>query len=89
MVTIIGSGVRCATTTDSMLMQLPTPLLCISSTPFCPPSQAPKSWATPSSSVVSVTTRISLSARHRRIRREWPASGTSATWRMPCSFSRS
>ena len=35
MVTSIGSGVRCATATESMLMQLPTPLLCISSTPFC------------------------------------------------------
>ena len=39
--------------------------------------------------VVSVTTRISLSASHRRISREWPASGTSATWRMLCCFRRS
>ena len=41
-------------------MQLPTPLLCISSTPFSPPSQAPASSATPSSSVVSLTTRMAL-----------------------------
>ena len=72
-----------------MLMQLPTPELCISSTPFSPPSQAPSSRATPSSSVVSDVTFMVLSARQRRISREWPASGTSATCVMLCFFSRS
>ena len=36
-----------------MLMQLPTPLDCISSAARSPPSQAPAASATPSSSVVS------------------------------------
>ena len=70
-------------------MQLPTPELCISSTPLSPPSQAPQSRATPSSSVVRVTVCMSLSAMQRRIRREWPASGTRATWRMPLRLSTS
>ena len=44
-----------------MLMQLPTPLDCISSAPRWPPSQAPASRPMPSSSVVSTT------GVHRRI----------------------
>ena len=87
MVTIINSGMWQITGSDSMLMQLPTPLDCSSRTPRSPPSHAPASIATPSSSVVSVTTRVSGSASKERIRRLWPASGTIATWRMPASFS--
>ena len=59
-----------------MLMQLPTPLDCISSTPRWPPAQAPASSATPSSSVVSGTARIEGSASTRLISCECPASGT-------------
>jgi hypothetical protein len=59
-----------------MLMQLPTPLDCISSAERCPPSQAPAASATPSSSVESTTSRMSLSALQRSISRAWPASGT-------------
>jgi hypothetical protein len=40
---------------DSILTQLPVPLLCISSTPRAPPRSAPASIATPSSSLVSAT----------------------------------
>ena len=47
------------TGSDSMLMQLPTPEDCISSTARCPPSQAPAASAMPSSSVVSTTARMS------------------------------
>jgi hypothetical protein len=61
---------------DSMLTQLPTPLDCISSAERSPPSQAPAASATPSSSVVSTTSRICGSARQRSISRAWPASGT-------------
>ena len=46
----------------SMLMQLPTPEDCISSTARCPPSQAPAARAMPSSSVVSTTACMSGSA---------------------------
>ena len=58
MVTIINSGMWQITGSDSMLMQLPTPLDCSGQTPRSPPSHAPASIATPSSSVVSVTTRV-------------------------------
>ena len=53
-----GLGSTCwdlAAASDSMLMQLPTPLDCIKSTARWPPSQAPAASATPSSSVVSTT----------------------------------
>ena len=46
----------------SMLTQLPTPLDCISSAARSPPSQAPAASATPSSSVVSTTSRIAARA---------------------------
>ncbi len=88
MVTIMANGVRCVRLSDSMLTQLPTPELCISNTPLAPPIQAPTSMATPSSSVVSVTTCRALSARQRRISRACPASGTKATRLMPWAFNR-
>ena len=69
-----------------MLMQLPTPELCIRRTPLSPPSHAPESMAMPSSSVVRVTTTMALSARQRRMRWECPASGTRATWRIVVGF---
>jgi hypothetical protein len=59
-----------------MLMQLPTPLLCMRSTPRSPPSQAPASIAMPSSSVVSIAAFIAGLPRQRSISRVWPASGT-------------
>ena len=58
-----------------MLMQLPAPLDCISSTPRAPPRSAPASIATPSSSVVSATEWTSGSASERSIRTRCPASG--------------
>ena len=70
MVTSIKSGKRETVASDSMLMQLPTPLDCISNTLRSPPSQAPAAIATPSSSVVSTTSRISASAQQRSINRE-------------------
>ena len=75
-VTSMTSGKRQVFVSDSMLMQLPTPLDCISSAPRWPPSQAPASSATPSSSVVSGTARISGSSWHSSISRACPASGT-------------
>ncbi|MHC2538492.1 hypothetical protein ACVJMY_008061 [Bradyrhizobium diazoefficiens] len=59
-----------------MLMQLPTPLDCISSTLRWPPSQAPAAIATPSSSVVSTLVVTSRSAENMRMSWLWPASGT-------------
>jgi hypothetical protein len=59
-----------------MLMQLPTPLDCISKTPRCPPAQAPASSATPSSSVVRGMPRIVDEVSTRLISFAWPASGT-------------
>ena len=76
MVTRISSGKRQVRASDSMLMQLPTPLDCISSAARSPPSQAPAASATPSSSVVSDTACMFTSSRQRSISREWPASGT-------------
>ena len=52
-VTRVKNGIRQLIGSDSMLMQLPTPEDCISSTARCPPSQAPAARAMPSSSVVS------------------------------------
>jgi hypothetical protein len=72
----ISSGNRQLRASDNMLMQLPSPLDCISSAARSPPSQAPAASATPSSSVVSTTSRMSGSARQRSISRECPASGT-------------
>ena len=76
MVISISSGKRQAWVSESMLMQLPTPLLCIRRTPRWPPSQPPASSATPSSSVVSGTLRMPGSAAQSVIRRACPASGT-------------
>ena len=59
MVMNISSGKRQVRASDSMLMQLPTPLDCISSAQRSPPSQAPAASATPSSSVVSATSWMS------------------------------
>ena len=52
-VTSVSNGKRQFSIRLSMLMQLPTPLDCISSTERCPPSHAPQLAAMPSSSVVS------------------------------------
>src|SRR5258708_2474365 len=51
MVMSISNGKRHARGSDSMLMQLPSPLDCISSTARSPPSQAPAASATPAFSV--------------------------------------
>src|SRR6185437_7292568 len=75
-VTSISIGKRQVRISESMLTQLPTPLDCINSTERSPPSHAPAASATPSSSVVNATSRMSGSARQRSISREWPASGT-------------
>jgi hypothetical protein len=87
MVTSISSGRRQVRGRLSMLTQLPTPEDCISNAPRAPPSHAPASTATPSSSVVSVTTRIALSPPHSFKSRVWPASGTCATWRTSQTLS--
>jgi hypothetical protein len=76
MVMKVTIGRRQLRISDSMLTQLPTPLDCISSAARWPPSQAPAASATPSSSVVSDTSRMPASARQRAISRAWPASGT-------------
>jgi hypothetical protein len=76
MVISISSGKRQAWVSESMLTQLPTPLLCIRRTPRSPPSHAPASSATPSSSVVSGTLRMPASPPQSMIRRACPASGT-------------
>src|SRR5712671_1097512 len=59
---------------ENMLMQLPTPLLCIRSAARSPPSVAPATNPTPSSSVVRTTSMMSESSLQRWIRRLWPAS---------------
>ncbi len=76
MVTSVRNGKRKIWVSDSMLMQLPTPLDCINSTPRWPPAQAPASSATPSSSVVRGMPRMVDDASTRSISCEWPASGT-------------
>jgi hypothetical protein len=76
MVTRVKNGNLQLSSSENMFTQLPTPLLCISSTARSPPSQAPLTTPTPSSSVVSTTSRISGSALARRMTCEWPASGT-------------
>lgn len=59
-----------------MLMQLPTPLDCMSNTPRSPPSQAPASSATPSSSLDSGTVVTPFVAAASSMRAARPASGT-------------
>ncbi|MHC2715237.1 hypothetical protein ACVIWV_004957 [Bradyrhizobium diazoefficiens] len=76
MVTRVRNGKRRIGISDSMLMQLPTPLDCISRTPRWPPVQAPARSATPSSSVVKGMPRIVEDPSTRWISFEWPASGT-------------
>src|SRR5690606_12169033 len=79
MVTSVRNGNRQLPSSENMLTQLPTPLLCISSTALCPPSQAPQLSATPSSSVVSATSIMSGSACAFLITSACPASGTYET----------
>ncbi len=76
MLTSVRNGKRPPLISDSMLMQLPTPLDCISSTARAPPRSAPAISATPSSSVVRAMERTSGSASDRSIRIACPASGT-------------
>ncbi len=76
MVISMSSGKRQARVSENMLTQLPTPLLCIRSTPRWPPSQAPASSATPSSSVVSGTLRMAGSPAQASMSSLCPASGT-------------
>ena len=63
-VTSVRNGKRKIWVSENMLMQLPTPLDCINSTPRWPPAQAPANSATPSSSVVSGTPRIVDGGQH-------------------------
>jgi len=72
----MSSGKRPIVISESMLMQLPTPLDCSSSTLRVPPSQAPAASATPSSSLVSTFDTASGSAANRSISDACPASGT-------------
>ena len=76
MVTMTSRGKRQLLIRDSMLMQLPTPEDCISSTALCPPSQTPADRAIPSSSVLRTVVWTSGSAWSISISRAWPASGT-------------
>jgi len=61
---------------ENMLMQLPTPLDCMSSAARWPPSAAPATRPTPSSSVVSTTSTICGSPWHSVMSWLCPASGT-------------
>src|SRR5262249_28917106 len=81
MVTIMSNGKPHTFTSESVLMQLPTPLLCMRRTPRSPPSQAPAKMPIPSSSVVRTVGSIPSVAWHNSISYAWPASGTYATWR--------
>ena len=72
----VRNGNRQVLTSESMLMQLPTPLDCMRRTPLSPPSQAPARIAMPSSSVVSGIAVNAGSAWALRIRSMWPLSGT-------------
>src|SRR5262245_57436058 len=81
MVTIMSNGKPHTFTSESVLMQLPTPLLCMRRTPRSPPSQAPAKMPIPSSSVVRTVGSIPSVAWHNSISCAWPASGTYATWR--------
>src|SRR5262249_55175047 len=76
MLTSVRNGKRPPLIRESMLMQLPTPLDCISSTARAPPRSAPAISATPSSSVVSGIECTSGSPSERSMRMLWPASGT-------------
>src|SRR6266571_1266980 len=87
MVTSIRSGKPQVAARVSAFTQLPTPLDCMRSAARSPPSHAPAARATPSSSVVSGTAVIPLSAWQSSIRRLWPASGTYDTCRTPCDLS--
>ena len=69
MPTTARNGKRQFFNSEKVLMQLPTPLLCISSAARSPPSQAPAAMPMPSSSVASGIERISLSSVHISIRR--------------------
>ena len=75
-VPMVAKGKLQLLTRLSILMQLPTPLLCIKSTDFCPPSHAPQDEATPSSSVVKTIGRICALSCTRLIKWACPASGT-------------
>ena len=75
----VRKGIRHSWIMENILMQLPMPLLCISTTLRIPPSHAPAAMATPSSSVVSTTVSRLSSARQTSIRTRWPASGTYPT----------
>ena len=61
---------------ESILIQFPTPLLCIKRTDFLPPSHAPLEKAIPSSSVVKTIGFIKLSFSESDINFACPASGT-------------
>ena len=76
METMVRKGKRPALIKDSILMQFPTPLLCIKSTPRLPPRWLPASRATPSSSVASGIDSTSGSSIDRSISILCPASGT-------------
>jgi hypothetical protein len=76
MVTSTKQGKPQFFSSENMLMQLPTPLDCINSVARWPPSAAPATRPTPSSSVVSTTSVISGSAWQSAIKRLCPASGT-------------
>ena len=61
---------------ENVLMQLPTPLDCISRAARSPPNAAPSTSPGPSASEVNTTSVISLSCWQRSIRRACPVSGT-------------
>ena len=62
-----------------MFTTLPTPLDCMATAANSPPSHVPQARAIPSSSVVSVMSRIAGSASHSSRNLPRPASGTVAT----------
>ena len=68
MPTTVRKGKRQFFNSEKALMQLPTPLLCISSAARSPPSQAPAAMPMPSSSVARGMERMSLSSVHISIR---------------------
>src|SRR5581483_10766102 len=88
MVTSASKGMLQTRGNESMLMQLPTPLDCISSAARLPPRNAPAANATPSSSVVNVTARISASCWHNSIKRLRPPSGTNAIIATRCALNK-
>ncbi|MNJ63605.1 hypothetical protein D3C77_595200 [compost metagenome] len=62
MVTNVRKGKLALRSNENMFTQLPTPLLCMSSAARWPPSHAPLTTATPSSSVVRTTSLMSGSS---------------------------